>query len=216
MSRIVTSLLLSGVLVAGPLLLWDAAVERAVERRIWDLSDPDLAVRARAEAWFVAAERALVPRLVAAFADEPEELRAASIVSVLTRVSPGRALPELVAGLGSEEAGVRHHCGIALAFLGEPALPALVGALDGAVRPVARVVAAWALAMMGPDAGAARSSLEAAATSTDKALALTARFALTQLDDTNADYWHRVREGRRVGLPLERPPTGVGPRASGR
>lgn len=189
-----------------PLFVWNSAWQRALSRQVQALSEADPSGRQATLQWFGSVQRAAVTPLIASLGEQRGGLWEASVMTALTGMDRELVVPELMAGLDSPSSGVRHHCSVALAFLGPEVVPALVAALAQLTRVEGRAAAVWALAMMGPDASLARAALERATEDPAKLVKHTARFALHQLDDENDDYWNRIREARRQGLVLEREP----------
>lgn len=100
-------------------------------------------------------------------------------------VSAGPAAPEpIVACLRRPGHGLAGDLGEVLLSIGEPAVPALVELLSGAVETPLRTFAAYLLGRLGPRAHAAEPALRAACSSPDAGLRDTARQALALVTGT--------------------------------
>ena len=196
MSRALASLLLLASTVGGALLLWDAALEREIERAGIDLADADQAVRRRARERLTALGSPAVLRLIDSFgqarssvravSDEPSERRLGDnpgrVMEWLSSMPRDELMPPLTRALSSDNGSLRHHASTVLAFLGTDVLPVLVEGLRESPDPRVRSASAWSLSLMGPEAIAARPALQAALGDEHKDVRHSARYALAQLE----------------------------------
>lgn len=212
-------LALVAVLVAGPLLLWQAAFARAVLRHVHELALPDgapdaAARRARAAAALDALGPEALPAVIAAFgAVEGRAQRGVTVQrSGLSQEAGPLVIPvmhwlreragqpvvaALVEALDDGNHDVRHFAGLTLAWIGAPAVPALVETLRRAAPPQ-RAAAAFALSFMGADGTAALPALREALEHPDKDLRYTARYAIQQLSPGNEGFWEMVEAARQA------------------
>lgn len=206
-------------IVAGPLLLWQAAFQRAVLRHVGELALPDDAPDAAARRAHAAAELSALgpealPAVIRAFAvgEGPRQkgvtlqrsglsLDAGPLVIPAMhwlRDGAGPAAVEaLVAALGDANHDVRHFAGLTLAWIGRDAVPALVETLRSA-GPGQRAAAAFALSFMGADGTPALPALQQALEHPDKDVRHTARYAIQQLSPGNEGFWEAVEGARRA------------------
>jgi HEAT repeat protein len=216
---ITASLALVALVVAGPLLLWQLAFDRAVHRDLEALAlpadAPDAASRrAAAEARLAALGPEALPAVLTAFAFNEAPLRKGVTVArsgLSTEPGPlvvptmawlrDRAGPDviaaLVAGLGADNHDVRHFAGLTLAYIGKPAVPPLVALLHDAPDPSQRAAAAFSLSFMAEDGADAIEPLRAALQDPEKDVRLVARYALQQLGPGNEGFWAMVDAARK-------------------
>ena len=205
-------------LVAGPLLLWQAAFELAVQRDVEELALPDDAPEAAARR-AAAVERLdelgdeALPAVIATFGVTEGPLQrgvtiqrsglaadAGPLVNPAMgwlRGRPGPATVDaLIDALDDANLDVRHFAGLTLAWIGTPAVPALVDTLRTGA-PGQRAAAAFALSFMGAEGVPAVPALQEALHHPDKDVHYTARYAIQQLSPGNEGFWEAVEAARR-------------------
>ena len=215
----IRSVLVAAVTIAGPLLLWQLAYDRAVRRDVeilaLPLDAPGAPVRrAEADARLAALGPEALPEILRAFAFNEAPLRKGVTVSrsgLSTQAGPlvvptmnwlrdhadDQVITALVRALADSNHDIRHFAGLTLAFIGRPAVPPLVEQLRDADDASVRAAAAFALSFMGAEGGEALEPLRAALQDEDKDVRLVARYALQQLGPGNDGFWAAVDAARR-------------------
>lgn len=205
-------------MVAWPLLLWQHAFDLSVRRHVEELVlSPDAqqadARRARALARLDELGDEALPAVIATFGVTAGELQrgvtlqrsglsmdAGPLVNPAMgwlRSRPGPATVEaLIDALDDDNLDVRHFAGLTLAWIGTPAVPALVGTLRTG-DTAQRAAAAFALSFMGEEGVPAIPALQEALQHPDKDVHYTARYAIQQLSPGNEGFWEAVEAARR-------------------
>jgi len=179
------------VLVAPP-LLYGASVRAALARDVAALAGTEPPPREAVVARVAACGPCGVDVLIEALAG-PTPVPA---MNLLRAASPDAVVPPLVAALDDRDEDVRHGAGMALAYIGADAVPALVAALERSPVPHVRASAAWALSFMGAAGTPALPALQAALDDEDKDVRYVARYAIAQLSSGNEAFWTAVDKAR--------------------
>jgi HEAT repeat protein len=216
---ITTSVLVTAAIVAGPLLLWQWAFDRAVRRDVEILALANDAPgaparRAEADARLAALGPEALPEILRCFAFNEAPLRKGVTVArsgLSTQPGPlvGPAMnwlrdhadedviAALVKALDDDNHDVRHFAGLTLAFIGRPAVPPLVEALREAEDASVRAASAFSLSFMGAEGGEAVGPLREALADPDPDVRLVARYAVQQLGPGNEGFWAAVDAARK-------------------
>jgi HEAT repeat protein len=211
--------LLLAAFLAGPLLVWQLAFERGVQRQVEELALPEDAPDAEARRARAAAELdellpEALPAVIACFAVTEGPLQRGVTLQrsglakdagplVVPAMAWLRDRPDpatvgaLVDALADDNHDVRHFAGLTLAWIGRPAVPALIETLRRGV-PARRAAAAFALSFMGAAGTDALPALREALAHPDKDVHLTARYAIQQLSPGNEGFWELVEKVRQV------------------
>lgn len=178
----------------APLLLWGAAVRASVQRDIALSADPQTEAPARAAAQ--ARITALGPPGIAGLIEALAGPTPIPVMNMLRSRGGPEVVAQLVAALDAENEDRRHYAGMTLAFIGPPAVPALIETLRASPVAHVRTSAAWVLSFMGAAGTSALPALNAALADPSQDVRYVARYAVQQLSSGNDAFWEAVDKAR--------------------